>query len=161
MYTPLISSASDWNWHSLLHGRPCQSPTLALLSSVRYHKTAYSHMQSLDPLNWDLFLYFSKQPKARKVEQSAALTSNLTEAVQYSPTASTLSEKSLASDLLTLISGLPLLQIFLIPSSKLPNLSAPIPNQLLYSWSLLLATLSQVPLSINIYAIVLIISLLL
>lgn len=31
----------------------------ALLSSVRYHKIACFHIQSLDLLNWDLFLYFN------------------------------------------------------------------------------------------------------
>lgn len=79
MCIPLISTASNWNWHGLLHRHLGQSPTFAALTSVRHHRIACFHMQSLKWLNWALFLYFSNWSGTQKVKTEHRLPPGLTD----------------------------------------------------------------------------------
>lgn len=77
MCIPLISTASNWNWHGLLHRNLDQSPTFALLTSVRHHRIACFHMQSVNWLKWALILYFSNWSGTQKVKTGCQQVSQI------------------------------------------------------------------------------------
>lgn len=111
------------DFHSLWMKLAQFTPQEPMSISNPLHYLAQSDITKLPVSTYRVWTYsteicsytLASNQKLKKQGQNAALSPNLTDAVKYSPISSTLSEQSLASDLLTFVSDLPLLQIFLIP----------------------------------------------